>query len=395
LEQKSNLTRLEKNGRILLILGTAHVSSESVEETRRVIREEKPDHVCVELDSGRLHSLKDSQAWEKLDLGQVIRQGKGFLLMANLVLSGFQKRIGKNLDSKPGAEMLAAVTEADSLGIPVSLIDREVSVTLRRAWARSGFWAKNKLIAALLGSAFDTSPLEKKTVENLKQHSELDEMMNELSKELPRAKEVLIDERDALLALGTWEAPGVKILSIVGAGHVPGMTRVLGEIADNGLIPDREEISKVPPPGWFGQIIPWLLPLIIVGVLGWGLYNYGLEKFLSLLGIWSIFTGGGAALGSLIAFAHPLTILLALVSAPITTLHPLIGVGMLTGVAEAYMRKPRVGDFQNLQDDTSSIKGFYRNRITRTLLVMVLSSLGAIAGTFVAGSNWVTQLIPQ
>lgn len=390
--EKSPLVTVQAGGRTFHLLGTAHVSSESVREVREALDTHNPDHLCVELDAGRLGSLRDPEAWEKLDLGKIIREGKGFLMMANLVLAGFQKRAGSQLGSKPGAEMLAAIDAADERHLPYSLIDRDVAVTLRRAWARTGFWGRNKLLAALLGSAFDRTPMKKEEVENLKRQTGLDQMMDELAKELPKTKEVLIDERDAILALGTWEAPGNTVLSVVGAGHVPGMVRHLNAMAQGAEIPDRGELNRVPSPGWMGKILPWIVPAVIVGFLGYSLYTQGWEQFLSMLGSFSLYTGAGAAIGSLLALAHPITIVAGFLAAPIAALHPLIGVGMFTGLTEIWLRKPRVGDFQHLQDDSSSLKGFYRNRITRTLLVVLLSSFGVIAGTVVTGTSFLSFL---
>ncbi len=385
---EGNKIELELGGRRFLLVGTAHVGEDSVREVREAIATWGPDRVCVELDKGRLNSLRNPTAWESIDIAQVIRQGKGLMMLANLVLAGFQKRAGASLQSQAGRDMLEAVETAEVQGVPCSLIDREVGITLRRAWIKSGFWGQQKLLAALLGSAFDNTPLKKEEIEQLKRGSGLDKMMEELARELPKTKTVLIDERDTLLALGAWEAPGSRILCVVGAGHLAGMRQKLEAFARGEPLPNREELLQVPPPGWGGRLLAWALPVLIVGLMAYGFYSQGWEGFLKLLGTWSLWTGGGAALGSLLALAHPLTILVGFLTAPVTALHPLLGVGMFTGLCELWVRKPRVGDFRRLQEDVSSLKGIYTNRISHILVVMFFSSLGVIAGTFLTGTSW-------
>lgn len=388
-----NHVELELGGRRFLLVGTAHVGQESAEDVRRAIEEWGPDHVCVELDPQRLQSLRNPNSWESVDLGQVIRQGKGLMMLANLILAGFQRRAGAGLGSQAGKDMLAAVEAAELAGVPYSLIDRDVGVTLRRAWAKSGFWGQQKLLAALVAAAFDTTPLKQVEIEQLRRGSGVDKMMDELARELPRAKGVLIDERDALLALGAWECPGRRVLCVVGAGHLPGMRRHLEAFARGESLAGRDEMLRVPPPGLAGRLLAWLVPVAVVGLLGWGFYVQGWEGFLKLLGEWSLWTGGGAAVGSLLALAHPLTVLVGFLTAPMTALHPFLGVGMFTGLCELWLRKPKVRDFRSLQDDITSVRGLYANGITHILMVMLFSSLGVILGTFLAGTSWISFFV--
>lgn len=360
-----------------VLVGTAHVSQASIEEVRTVIRTEAPDQVAVELDQGRYQALSQPDNWQNLDLFKVIKSGKGFLLLSNLALSSFQKHMGQNLDVKPGQELLAGVEEAVSLGLPYHLIDREIQVTLNRAWKKSSFWGKNKLLASLLSSVLGDEKVETQDIESLKNRNELDSMMDELAKELPTVKSVLIDERDQYLASKLYEVDGKKVVAVVGAGHVPGMLRWLEELHEGKKTVDLSEISVTPPPTVWSKIWPWLIPAVIVALFIGGFMMKGWGAFVGMIGIWALATGGASALGTLLAAGHPLSILTAFVLAPLTTLHPLLGIGMFTGLVEVYFRKPRVSDLQNLSTDVSSLKGFYRNRVTRTLLVFLLSSLGA------------------
>jgi pheromone shutdown-related protein TraB len=379
-------------GREIILIGTAHVSRESIDEVAGAIREEKPDQVCVELDSGRYDSMSQKENWEKLDMAKILKEGKGFLLMANLVLSGFQRRMGAGLGVKPGEEMKTAIDTAREMGIPHVLCDREVQTTLRRAWARCGLWSKCKLLASLVSSAFTTEKLSPEEIENLKKNSELDGMMNELSAYLPSVKETLIDERDRYLAAKIYSAedeaaPGktpLKQIAIIGAGHMKGIQGHLEKIAAGKESADVSALDSIPPPGILSRIAGWLIPAAIVTLLVLGFLRAGADLSAAMLLRWVLWNGSLAALGALIALGHPLSILVSFLGAPVATINPFIGVGIFSGVTEASLRKPRVGDAQTIAEDVGSLKGIYRNRITRALLVFFLSSIGGMIGNFIS-----------
>jgi pheromone shutdown-related protein TraB len=380
----SNITRVTLGDREFLVLGTAHVSRESVEEVRRAIAEEAPDRVCIEIDEARHKSLVEKRSWESLDIYKVIREKKGFLLLGNLVLSSFQRRMGADLGITPGEEMLAAEQAATEQGIPVSFVDRQIHTTLRRAWAKSGFWGKNKMLAALLGSIFTKEKLEEKDIEALKEAGALEGMMNELATYLPAAKSVLIDERDQYLAAKSYAAEGKRVLMVVGAGHAAGIVTWLEKIHAGTEEPDLNEIDTVPPPGPVRKVIPWLIPALVAGLIIWGFVRSGWDGGFEMLLRWILVNGTLSAIGAIIALAHPLNIIASALAAPFTSMNPTIGVGFVSGLFEAVLRKPRVVDFEHLQDDIASIRGFYRNRITRILLVFFFTTLGSAIGTFVA-----------
>ena len=391
-------------GRELVLIGTAHVSRESIDEVRNIILEEKPALICVELDKGRYASMTQKDTWEKLDMVKVFREGKGFLLLANLVLSGFQRRMGAELGVKPGEEMKAALDLADELGIPHALCDSEVQITLRRAWANCGLWNKNKLLAALLASAFTTEKLEAEEIEELKTRSELDGMMEELASYLPEVKETLIDERDEYLASKIYEnmiakvppaEPARRIVAVVGAGHMQGMRNHLEKISKREKSADVSALDTIPPRGKVSKILPFLIPIIILSLIVFGFIRGGADLSLSMLRTYVLWNGSLAALGSILALSHPLAILAAFIFAPITTFTPFIGVGLFSGAIQAVIKKPRVTDAQNLIDDTASLRGFYRNRITRALLVFFLTQLGGAVGTFVTIPAMAAELLAR
>jgi pheromone shutdown-related protein TraB len=384
----------------IIIIGTAHVSQESIDEVRKAIQEEKPHQVCVELDPGRYAAITKQNYWENLNMVKVFREGKGFLLMANLVLSGFQRRMGAELGVKPGEEMKAALETAAELGIPYSLCDREVQITLRRAWVRCSLWSKSKLLASLLSGAVSTEKMSSEEIENLKNTNELDSMMAELADYLPSVKETLIDERDRYLAAKIWssaaaipekkteeneeERPLKRIIAVVGAGHMQGMRSHLEKIAAGQESVDVSNLDYIPAPGFFSKAIRFVIPALIIGLIVFGLFQAGAQAGLSMALRWILWNGSLAALGTIIALGHPLTVLIAFLGAPITSLSPFIGVGILTGITQASLRKPRVKDAQSITEDIGSLKGIYRNRITHALLVFFLSSLGSVAGSFIS-----------
>ncbi len=216
------ITRLQLGDKTFILVGTAHISRQSVEEVERIICEEKPERVCIEIDPSRYRTLKEGAHWSSLDIYQVLKEGKGFLLLSNLVLTSFQRRLGLELGIRPGEEMLAAIQTAERLGIPTALCDRDIQITLRRAWARSSFWGKNKLLAALLSSVLSSEKLTPEQIEELKKKNELESMMEELAGYLPSVKEVLIDERDQYLAQNIYAQPEKKNPCCSGSRACPG-----------------------------------------------------------------------------------------------------------------------------------------------------------------------------
>jgi pheromone shutdown-related protein TraB len=392
----SNSMRITLGGAGIDLIGTAHVSRESIDEVARVIREEKPGVVCVELDQGRYSSISQKENWKRLNVSNVFKEGKGFLLIANLVLASFQRRLGNELGVKPGEEMKTAVETAVELGIPYSLCDREVQTTLRRAWARCGLWSKCKLLASLLSSAFTTEKLSPEEIENLKNRSELDGMMSELAGYLPGVKETLIDERDRYLAAKIWAAAGGgdeaagtsrqpgSVVAVVGAGHLQGIKAHLGKLAAGEESPDVADLDLIPKPGFFSKAAGWIIPVLIAALIAAGFFRSGADVSLAMLLRWILWNGSLAALGTIIALGHPLSIIVSFLGAPIATLNPFIGVGIFSGLTEAAVRKPRVSDTETISEDVTSLRGIYRNRISRALLVFFLSSLGGVIGNFIS-----------
>ena len=383
---------LELNNRKITLIGTAHVSAESISEVENVISDVKPDCVAIELDEKRYESITNPDKYRELDIIKVLKRKEGFLLLANIVMASFQKRMGKNAGVKPGEEMVAAINKAKELNIPTALVDRPIQITFRRAWKKTSAYGKTQLLSALLASGFSKDEISSEEIENLKQSSEMDSMMKELSEVMPAVKQVLIDERDQYLASHIWKAEGNNIVAILGAGHLPGVEAHLKKIAENQASTDTSEIASIPESSIFSKIMMWLIPALIVAVIAFGFYIGGKDAGSKMALNWILWNGILAGLGALIAGGNPLTILVSFAGAPITSLCPFIGVGIVAGIVQAAICKPQVKDLETLSDDAGSIKGFYKNKILRVLLVFLLSSVGSSIGTFAAGAGIVINL---
>lgn len=376
------MNKITIGDREIILIGTAHVSHESVNEVKEVIENENPDRVCIEIDEGRYQSIIDTESWKKLDIHQAIKQKKGFLMIASLILGSFQKKIGADIGIKPGEEMKIAAEAAKEKGIPFTFSDRAIQITLQRAWAKSNLWNKMKLLASLIASAFSTETVDKSEIEELKNSNALQGMMEELANYLPSVKEVLIDERDRFLATSIFNTKEKKVVAVVGAGHGPGILDWIEKLEKKEVSNDVSDISVIPPKRKYEKAIPWIIPFIIVGIIAVGFLTSGREVGLHMVLIWVLANGIPSALGAIIALAHPLTVLISFLAAPITSMNPTIGVGFVSGLLESSFRKPRISDLENLQDDAGSVKGWYQNRVMRILLVFLLSSLGSAIGTW-------------
>jgi len=373
-----NIHRLTWEGKELVLVGTAHVSRESAELAEAVIAAECPDAVCVELCKSRYEAIKQREKWQEMDIVKVIREKRTSVLLFQLLLASFQKKIAEKLGITPGEEMIRAVNRAEALGIAVVLADREIRVTLLRAWRKMGFWTKIRVLPEMIVSLFYTEDITAEEVEKLKEQDVLEVALKTFGEKLPTLKATLIDERDAYLSHTISHADGRKIVAIVGAGHIPGIKRNLGRSVD------MDAISAVPPPGIWGRYAGWGFSAAIVVLFIAGFFYSGGRTSMHMVASWSAITAACAGMGALIMLSHPLTILAAAFSAPIATIHPLVATGWVAGLTEATLRKPQVRDFLELKDDISSVRGFFRNKITRLLILVAFVNLTTMAGVLVA-----------
>jgi len=369
---------LECDHKQVILVGTAHVSRESAQQVTSVIQEENPDTVCVELCQSRYQSIRQKERWQETDIVKIIKEKKSFLLLSNLLLASFQKRIAKKLKIKPGEEMLAAIETAEAVGAEIHLADRDIRTTLSRTWREMGLWNKIKLLFQLILSLGEVDDIKEEDIEKMKQEDVLETLLNEVGKSLPVLKEILINERDRYLAAKIRTAPGKKIVAVVGAGHVPGIK--------NNWNNDIEiaALEKLPPKKRFAGLLKWLIPAAIMAMFIAGFFYGGKQAGKDMIVWWITANAILAGLGAIIALAHPVTIIASMLAAPLTSLNPMIAAGWVSGLVEAFSRKPKVKDIERLSEDILSVKGFWKNKVTRILLVVVFTNLGSTVGTFVA-----------
>ena len=367
------------DNRDIYLVGTAHVSKESVDDVKQAVDAIHPDRICVELCKPRYQTLTQRDAWKKMDIFKVVRKKKSLMLLVQLIMSAFYRQLGKTLDVQPGAEMLEGVNLAKTKNIDLILADREIEITLKRVWGYMGFWTKAKLVNHLFCSLFTDESIDQDMVETLKQKDQLESIMAEFSEQFPEIKHRLIDERDIYLAQKIREAGGEKVVAVVGAGHCKGISEHI--LRDN----DLTELETIPKKSWFPTLLKWGIPVLIIALFAYGLYTKGVEHFLKNLWIWLLGNGLFSAIGAIAAFAHPLAVLAAFFAAPFTSLNPLIGAGWVAGLVQAWIKRPTVDDFEDMSTAIESVKGFWTNPVTRTLLVVALANLGSVIGTYVSG----------
>jgi pheromone shutdown-related protein TraB len=370
---------VNKNGREFIIVGTAHISRQSADLVKEVITNEKPDTVCIELDEKRYKALAEKKRWESLDLKTIIRQKQLSTLLVNLVLSSYQKKLGEKLGVTPGTELLEAANTANELNLPIELCDREVRITLRRAWHSMSFWQKLKFLTGGLAGIFEKQDLTEEKLAELRSKDVLSEMMDELGKAMPVLKKVIIDERDEYLAQKMQEAKGSKIVAVVGAGHVNGIVKV---IEDNREI-DLKKIEVIPPASPVVKIIGWGIPAIIIASIVYIGYSKGLAEAGDNALYWILANGIPSALGAIIALAHPVTIIVSFLAAPFTSLTPVIGAGYVAAFVQVYFQPPVVKEFQTVTNDFNKPAKWWSNKLLKVLLVFILTSLGSLIGTYV------------
>jgi pheromone shutdown-related protein TraB len=381
-----SVTVLESDRARFYIVGTAHVSETSVREVKQVIEALRPDTVCLELCEPRYNALTNETAWKNLDIFQVIKEGKTLFLLGNLAVGAYQRRLGAELGVRPGAELLEAARVAREVGAEVVLVDRDIHVTLKRTWASLGFIKKMSLLGAIFGGLTSREKISAEEIEQIKEQAHLSEMLAEFARAMPEVKTPLIDERDQYLMSKIEEAPGEQVVAVVGAAHVPGMQ------ANFGKPVDRAALEVIPPPSRLWGVLKWVIPAIILGAFAWGYFRKAGGSFEDMLLAWILPNSIMAGLLTAVAGAKLLTIAVAFVVSPITSLNPLLGAGMVVGLLEAWLRKPTVKDCERINDDVQSLRGVYRNPVTRVLLVTVAATLGSALGAWI-GLGWVVALL--
>ncbi len=371
----------------VLLLGTAHVSRSSADKVRELLHADNFDAVAVELCPSRYNALVDPDALARMDLFRVLKEGRASMVTASLALGAYQQRLADQFGIEPGAEQKAAVDYARQTQRPVLLIDREIGVTLKRIYRNVPWWKRLGLVSGLIAGVVSKEEVDESEVERLKEGDILETTFAEFAEDRQDLYQPLIDERDrymaARLRLEIAAQGHTNILAVVGAGHLKGIAAYLREI---DAAPDEtvRELDLVRPASRWPKLVPWLIVALILGGFAYG-FSRSSELGWQLVLDWVLINGGLSALGAAIAAAHPLTVAMAFLAAPLTSLNPTVGAGMVTAAVEVWLRKPKIGDFSALRQDTSSLRGWWRNRVSRTLLVFIFSTLGSAIGTYVAG----------
>ena len=379
-------TVIQSENKTVYLIGTAHVSSVSADEAFSLIKEVRPGTVCIELDNERIESLKNPDSWKNTDIFSVIKEKKTSYFLVNIILSSYQSRLAKQFDINAGQEMTDSIKAAGEVGAQVVGIDRSIKTTFMRIWRNLGFFEKMKLIFSGLMSFLSDEEITEDDLAEIRDQDMLESALSELSLSFPTVKKYLVDERDMYLAESIKECSGDTVVAVVGAAHVPGIIENF-EKSENST--DKSELEFIPPPSAAGKIAGWLIPMALLFMMVYTLisdFSSGLEQ----LKQWSLYTGILAAAGTLLAGGHIASILVSLVLAPLTALHPLLAVGWFSALTEAKIRKPKVSDFESLPSDLSTFRGFMRNKVIKILLVAALANLGATIGVFIGGINIIT-----
>ena len=377
---KETITRLQVDGKEIILIGAAHVSKASATEVKEVIEREKPDAVCIELDEQRFQSIQQGDKWKNMDIFKVIKEKKATMLLMNLAISSFQNRMAKQFDVTPGQEQIQGIASAKEIGAELVLADRDIQVTFARIWGNLGFWGKSQLLAGVIFGIFEKDTITEEEMEKMKQQDTLQAVLAEFTESFPRLKTPLIDERDQYLAQKIKTAPGDKVVAVLGAAHVPGITKEI--YRDH----DLEKLSERPPKSIVPTILGWALPILIIALIV-ATFFINPEAGANQAFSWILWTGTMAAIGAAVAFGHPLAIVSAFFAAPITALHPILASGWVSGLVQAFVRKPTVADFETLSEDVFTVKGFWHNKVTRVLLVVVLTNIFGSIGTFIGGAD--------
>lgn len=381
-----NIVQLSYKGKQIYLVKTAHVSKNSVEDVRSCVEEVNPDSICIELDEQRYQKMNNPDQWRDTDIIKIIKDKQVGYLLVNLILASFQRRIAKTMDSSSGAEMMEGIKLSKERNANLVLADRSIKTTFSRIWANLSLGEKSNLIVGIISSLFDNEEISEEDLQKLKQADELEAALSEISEEFPTVKKILVDERDQFLAQKIKSAPGEKIVAIIGAAHAGGIERNL----NNDI--DTNELERVEKKKGLGTYLKWIIPLTIIALIAYTLFknrDVGMDAIKS----WIIWNGCFSAVGTALAGGHITSILTAFFMAPITSLNPLLAAGFFAGYVQAIVSKPKVRDFEDLSEDTQSIKGFWKNKVTRTLMVVLFANIFSSIGTFVSSIDIVRKLL--
>ncbi|UCH71456.1 MAG: TraB/GumN family protein [Thermoplasmatales archaeon] len=368
----------------IILVGTAHISKDSVEEVKRVIDKYKPDIVAIELCKRRYESITKKDTWENKPVTSLLKSNNAYFMIAQTFLSSIQRKLGKEHGVEPGSEMIEAMKEAEKRNLDVALVDRDMSVTLKRAWKGMGMIEKIRLAWEFLKSilGYDEEELEELDLKEIMDQDVISTMMEEFGRIAPSVANVLIHERDKYIAKKILdESKKGKVVAVVGAGHLSGIKKHLEK---KKLDVDLKELEYVPKKRFsILKVIGYAIPVIFAALILYAFFTKGLNLTLWMFFFWFIINGVFSAIGTIIARGHPYSVIAAFFAAPITSLNPAIAAGWVAGYVEAKKRTPKIKDFHELSK-IDNLRDFWNNRVIRLLMVVALANLGSMIGTIVA-----------
>ena len=395
-EKEEPMRTLQVGDSLVTLLGTAHISRASVNKVMELLATGDYDAVAVELCPSRHNAIANPDVLAKMDMFQVLREGKAAMVAASLALGAYQQRLAEQFDIEPGAEMRAAIKVAGDAGLPVLLVDREIGITLKRVYQSVPWWQRMGLVGMLFASVVSREKVDEAEIERLKEGDILESAFSQFAEREQSLYRPLIDERDRYMSSRIRQeldkGAHRHLLVVIGAGHMNGIAQYLDKAGDIDSEAEIAELERLPAAGRLWKWLPWVIVVLILCGFAIG-FSRSSELGWALVLDWVVINGGLAAVGAAIALAHPLTILTAFLAAPLTSLNPTVGAGMVTAAMETWLRKPKVADFTRLRQDTTHFKGWWRNKVTRVLLVFLLATMGSAMGTYIAGFRIFDRLV--
>jgi len=380
MEEGRKIHRFYYQEKEIILAGINYVSAESAEIIKEILDTEQPDTICLGLDTNRYYIISDPQGWKNTDIIHVLKNKKLLFLFIHLILVSFQRRVGKQLRARTEEEIIETIVQTRKAGAGLVLIDRDIRITFRRLWNMVGLKAKILLMIELTVALFNHKPIPEEDLERLRREGILMVVFKKFSKLFPQFKKVFIEERNQFLSQKIREAPGKKIIAIVGEEHIPGIQEEMNKEQDIQML------SKVPrrPRIFWG--FAFLIPVLLIGIIGTTFtisHSAGLRQMSS----WILWNGILSSIGAAAGFAHPITVATAFFASPITSFLPLISISGVVLILEILIRRPTVGDFEKLAEGKFTVKGLWKNKVMRILLAAGLANVGSIVGSLLSSAH--------
>lgn len=383
---KESIEAIILEDKTVVLVKTAHVSAQSIEDVKEAIETYSPDVVCVELDKKRAEGILNPQDWEKTDIITIVKNKQTLYLLSNLILSNYQKKIAEKLNLPLGGEMVAAMNIAKDNSIPLRYIDRPIQITFTRIWRLLSFKEKFSLLVELLMSFFTDEEISSEQLEEMKNSDMIEQALSQIQGKYSTIKQVLIDERDKYMATKIKRIRKPVVVAVIGAAHAKGIKQALFE--EHTL----SSFEEIPKKKLTSKIIGWIIPVSIILII---IATFSIDSSVGWQQVktWILLNGTLSAIGTALVLAHPLTILTAFVVAPISSLSPLLAAGWFAGLVEALLNKPKVSDIKRVGEDFKNLKTMMRNRFIKILMVVIMANVFSSIATFLSSFQIIKTFI--